>query len=261
MLATLIGLDHVVIAVRDLDAAARAWAGAGFTVAPRGLHSAPMGTANHTIMLGEDYLELMGVAAPTPLNAALRDFLRQREGLERLAFTTTDAAAGHAALAATGVAPPAVLQFGRAVTLPDATETEARFSVLPWPADAIAAGLGLFACQHHTRDAVWLPSLTAHANGATRIAAVLVASDTPAAAAAAMAGLIAARATARDGLHHIATGPGRAALVFGTRSALAARYGLDAGRLPAEGGAGLAIAAHAGPPAYLTGCTVVFGAG
>ena len=60
---TIIGLDHVVILTKDLAAGAERWRSLGFTVSPRGLHSASMGTANHTIMLGEDYIELIGVVA------------------------------------------------------------------------------------------------------------------------------------------------------------------------------------------------------
>ena len=62
-IASVVGLDHIVVVVRDLDAAAQRWRKLGFTLSPRGLHSAHMGTANHTLMLGDDYLELMGVVA------------------------------------------------------------------------------------------------------------------------------------------------------------------------------------------------------
>ncbi|MFY7963237.1 MAG: VOC family protein [Elsteraceae bacterium] len=43
-----IGVDHVVVTVHDLDQAAQQWAQAGFTLSPRGLHSAHIGTANYT---------------------------------------------------------------------------------------------------------------------------------------------------------------------------------------------------------------------
>ena len=36
----ILGLDHVVVTVRDLDASARQWQSLGFTVSPRGTHSA-----------------------------------------------------------------------------------------------------------------------------------------------------------------------------------------------------------------------------
>ena len=55
------GIDHAVVAVKDLDAAAANWKQLGFTISPRGTHSAHIGTGNYTIMLGEDYMELLGV--------------------------------------------------------------------------------------------------------------------------------------------------------------------------------------------------------
>jgi hypothetical protein len=39
----IVGLDHVVVAVRNLDAAEAAWKRIGFTVSPRGTHSAHLG--------------------------------------------------------------------------------------------------------------------------------------------------------------------------------------------------------------------------
>ena len=48
-----------VILVRDLDAARDRYESFGFTMSPRGFHSEHMGTANHTIMLQHDYIELL----------------------------------------------------------------------------------------------------------------------------------------------------------------------------------------------------------
>ena len=53
------GIDHAVVVVKDLDAAADNWKRLGFTISPRGTHSAHMGTGNYTIMLGEDYICLL----------------------------------------------------------------------------------------------------------------------------------------------------------------------------------------------------------
>ncbi len=54
-------IDHVVLAVRDLDAsAARLWDEHGLRFAPGGQHP-QWGTANMIAPLGNDYLELLGV--------------------------------------------------------------------------------------------------------------------------------------------------------------------------------------------------------
>src|SRR3954463_12237234 len=52
-------LDHVVIDVRDrMDEAARVFDSLGFTLTPRGHHT--LGSMNHLMMFGTDYLELLG---------------------------------------------------------------------------------------------------------------------------------------------------------------------------------------------------------
>jgi hypothetical protein len=235
---SVVGLDHVVVVVRDLDHAAAQWQRLGFTVSPRGIHSAHMGTANHTLMLGEDYLELMGVLTPTERNAPTRAQLEKREGIERAAFTTLDAAAGVAALRARGwtesIGPT---DFSRPVDLADGSKTEAKFATFQWPIDEKPGGLRIFACQHFTRDAVWLPQLQRHANGAHRIDHVEMLSADPSAAAAHMSRLIEMPvATEADGALRVETGAGRGAFVFLDRATLEARHaGVALSGLPEEG--------------------------
>jgi hypothetical protein len=55
-LKNIVGIDHAVVMAADLDWAAENWQRLGFSVSPRGTHSAPMGTGNFTIMLDPDYI-------------------------------------------------------------------------------------------------------------------------------------------------------------------------------------------------------------
>src|SRR5258708_12120581 len=81
-------MDDGVVVVGDLDKAAENWRRLGFTLSPRGTHSAKMGSGNYTIMLDPDYIELLGVLVETEHNAPARAFLAKRgEGIERIAFT------------------------------------------------------------------------------------------------------------------------------------------------------------------------------
>jgi len=85
-------IDHVVVMVEDLDAAANNWKRLGFAVSPSGTHSAKLGSGNYTIMLGDDYAELLGILTATEHNAPSRAFIAERGGgIERIAFTTTNA--------------------------------------------------------------------------------------------------------------------------------------------------------------------------
>jgi Glyoxalase-like domain len=167
------GLDHAVIAVRDLDAAGGNFRRMGFTLAPRGLHST--GSSNHNIMLGSDYVELLHVPSANPLQAWYHAFLAQQEGLAALALTGTDALAAIPVLAEAGFAPSAPRDFSREVTSGSRTGM-ARFRLTNID-PARTPGTQVFICQHFTRELVWLPELTCHANGATALAAVAFVAD------------------------------------------------------------------------------------
>lgn len=223
---SIIGLDHVVLMVRDLDEGARRWSELGFTVAPRGLHTAVMGTANHTIMLRHDYIELIGVVAETERNLPGRQFLAKRgEGMERAAFTGTDADDGVAELKERGFAALGPYDFGRPVELPDGRKVQATFRTFVWPVEERPGGLRVFACQHLTREHVWIPELTRHANTAYRIDRVEMLSPDPAKAAAHMGRLIdRAPEPLEDGALRVATGSGRGDFVFLDRATLDRRH-------------------------------------
>jgi GNAT superfamily N-acetyltransferase len=69
---TSLQVDHAVIAVPDLEAAAGLFAALGFHVTPPAAHSARMGTANCCVMLPDTYLELADPEAAYILSDVLR---------------------------------------------------------------------------------------------------------------------------------------------------------------------------------------------
>jgi catechol 2,3-dioxygenase-like lactoylglutathione lyase family enzyme len=168
--ALVTGIDHVVVAVADLDAAARQWDALGFTVSPRGVHSDGLGTANHTLMLEQGYVELLGVVQPTAANAWLRAVLTEGRSLCAVAAGTPDAKALQAAWQAAGLAAQPAQEFGRPVARPHGVE-QARFTTVDLAPGAVP-GADLFGCQHHTPQWVWLPELTHHRNGCIAVSAV-----------------------------------------------------------------------------------------
>ena len=244
-LKNVIGIDHAVVMVRDLDQAAVTWKQLGFTVSPRGTHSAHMGTGNYTMMLDPDYLELLGVLAPTEHNAPARAMLEKREGIERVAFTAVDSAAGAEEIRARGYAPIGPTDFERPVTMPDGTLSAAKFRTFQWPVAEAPAGMRIFACQHKTRETVWIPGLMTHANGAKRLRQVLLVAPEPAKEAAHLSRMIDRdMRTETDGAIAVPSGPDRADFVFMTLEQLGRRYpGVSLAGLADRGAAGLVIAA------------------
>jgi catechol 2,3-dioxygenase-like lactoylglutathione lyase family enzyme len=220
----ILGADHVVVTVRDLDAAAAQWKKLGFTLSPRGTHSPQMGSGNYTIMFGEDYLELLGVLHETEQNKPTRDFLKNREGIERTAFTTDNAAAGTAELKARGLEPLGPVHFGRPVDLPNGGTGEAKFNVFRWPLAESPGGMRIFACQHLTRNTVWIPELQKHANGASRIVAIEILAADPKAAAEHMSRLIDEPISSANGVWRVHSGGKRADFLFYDAASFAKRY-------------------------------------
>lgn len=244
-LKNVIGIDHAVVVVSDLDKAAANWKHLGFTVSPRGTHSAKMGSGNYTIMLDPDYIELLVVLVETEHNTPTRAFLAKRgEGIERIAFTAIDSAAGAEEIRARGYEPLGPTDFERPVTLPDGSVSAAKFRVFQWPIEEAPGGLRIFACQHKTRETVWIPELMKHANGAQRLRQVLIVSPDAAKDAAHLSRMIDRDVRVEpDGAVAVPSGSDRADFVFVTREQLAARYpGVSLDGLPERGGAALVIA-------------------
>src|SRR5215813_13719676 len=231
--------------VRHLDEAAENWKRLGFTVSPRGTHSPHMGTGNYTIMLDPDYIELLGVLSPTEHNAPARAFLEQREGIERVAFTAIDGAAGAEEIRARGFTPLGPNDFERPVTMPDGRLSAAKFRTFQWPVKEAPAGMRIFACQHKTRETVWIPELMRHANGAKRLKQVLLVAPDPAREAAHLSRLTDREARKEgDGAIAVSSGGDRADFMFMTPEQLGKRYpGVSLAGLPERGAAGLVIAA------------------
>src|SRR5664279_1970674 len=101
------GLDHIVHAVRDLDAAAELYRGLGFTVGARNRH--PWGTHNYVIQFTGVLIEMLTLAETEKLGsdgfsklfgAYTRDFLARGEGLSLLILESRDPNADEAAFRA-----------------------------------------------------------------------------------------------------------------------------------------------------------------
>jgi Glyoxalase-like domain len=179
------GLDHIVHAVRNLDAAAEFYARAGFTVGSRNRH--PWGTHNRIVQLPNCYIEIVEVAEPEKIEphaarsfsfgAFNRDVLTRREGLSMVLLNSRDAMLDARAFEAAGIGGFDVFDFAREGRRPDGSTVKLAFS-LAYAADPASSGVRFAACQHHFPENFWNLAFQVHGNGTLGVKGVtLVAAD------------------------------------------------------------------------------------
>jgi hypothetical protein len=180
------GLDHLVHAVRDLDAAGELYGRLGFTVGARNRH--PWGTHNRIIQLPGFFIELLAIGEPDKIAAATpgtfsfgaftRDFLARGEGLAMLVLEGHDAAGDAEAFRRAGLGDFAPFRFEREGRKPDGRTVQLGFS-LAFARDPRAPDTCFFTCQQHYPENFWDPAFQRHANGASGIAAIVLAAENP----------------------------------------------------------------------------------
>jgi hypothetical protein len=223
MISHCLGLDHVVINAADrIDEAVDAFARLGFRLTPRGHHS--IGSVNHLMMFGPDYLELLGM--PAGAGNARPELVGSAVGLNAIAFATDSAAGAHEALTRAKFAPQPPLALSRPVATADGVR-EARFELVRLPPQTVGWGR-LFLCEHLTRELVWQDGLRTHPNSAREITRVIVAVPYPAQQAERLAPLF-AEASMRPGAARAELSLGHLRVELVTADALQHRYGAFAG--------------------------------
>ena len=165
------GIDHLVVVVPDLGAAARSYAALGFTVVPGGRH--PVGTHNQLIAFADgSYIELIGFYQESPEHKWWEP-LQRGGGLVDLCARTDDLGADTTAFRQAGVAidDPAPLSRKR----PDGYQLRWVLSI-PRPPHR---GVAPFLIQDETPREERVPRQTTHANGVTGLGTVTIAVEDP----------------------------------------------------------------------------------
>ncbi|MDH3715731.1 MAG: VOC family protein, partial [Gammaproteobacteria bacterium] len=216
-------LDHVVLAVRDLEAAANVFRGLGFTLTPRATHEDRMGTANRLAQFaGRNFIELLEVDRPRRLaphdfsksppffsfGAHNLDFTAAREGISMLVFAGDDARADNTNFAAAEIPTYAPFDFDRLARLPDGQEVSVSFS-LAFATSPDMPKIAFFVCQNRAQEHFWKPAFQIHENGAQGIAAVYLVSRFPQRDADFVGRLFGGAVTPYPGGMRVSCGPGQ----------------------------------------------------
>ena len=158
------GIDHVIVAVRDLEVARTDWSRLGFTLTPRGRHIG-QGTANHCIMFENDFFELLGIVDPADNVERLATFLARREGARAVAFAPSgNAEDARLALLERGLHPSELHALGRQMELPEGPSIP-RFSLIVLAAEDTPGLPESFVCAHLTPELMRRPEWLVHPNG------------------------------------------------------------------------------------------------
>jgi len=179
------GLDHIVHAVRDLDAVADLYRRLGFVVGARNRH--PWGTHNHIVQLPGFFVELLTVGEPDKLGddgfsrnfgAFNQSFLARQEGLSILILESADSKADHREFARADIAASDVLSFSREGRRPDGSAMTVGFSLVfardPTPADA-----GFATCHQSNPENFWNAAFQKHPNTVNAVAGAVLVAENP----------------------------------------------------------------------------------
>jgi hypothetical protein len=230
------GLDHLVLSVRDLDAAESRFRALGFTLTPRAHH--PFGTANNLAIFGGNFLELLGVDDPAkiPGHEAGRfsfgqhavEFLKRGEGVSFIVLDTPDARGDHREFQAKRIATFEPVDFSRGAKQPDGSDRTVSFTIcFALPPDPAPPH---FVCQQrHPPENFWRPEYQAHENGARRISEVVLRADGSEGLAPFYAALF-GREALRQGPDDLQVRTGRGRISALTPAALRRRFGFEGAR-------------------------------
>lgn len=180
------GLDHLVVAVKDLTVAGRAYEELGFTVTPENHH--PWGTANRLVQLDSFFIELLSVGDPAKItetdgktfsfSAFNRDFLKRREGASMLVLESADPARDRLDFERNGLSVFDPFSFERTANLADGSTAKVAFDLTILD-DPLSPEIGYFTCHNRFPENFWKPDFQKHGNGATGIEAVYLLAGDP----------------------------------------------------------------------------------
>ena len=168
-------LDHVLIAVRDLDAAKDTFERLGFKVTPEGQHPG-RGTSNRLVVFGGEYLELISVHDPDGdlFRPNLPSFLDEREGLFIFAMGTSDVYERTRSVRAAGVSITDPVKGSRQAADGSTAYSWTQAEIDP---DAMPGSQTFFIQHDHTIEERYNdpPDPTNHPNGVSGVASLSLA--------------------------------------------------------------------------------------
>lgn len=202
-----LALDHIGVAIRELERGRAAYARLGFRLTAFSQHAGsptpgapvvPWGSGNHCAMLRAGYVEVVGLTDPERYSS-IKDMVARYEGPHIVALGCANADRAYEALAAAGVEAdkPRALERDAAYGVNDEGLSRARFRNIHLNRAAYPEARFLI-IEHLTREVLWQPHLLEHPNGALALDEIYFCADDPQATAAKLGRTFATAPVGRD---------------------------------------------------------------
>ncbi len=180
----IVGIDHLMLSVRNSADAAAVFARMGFSTTPRG--QLP-GMSNRLICFANphknvpNFVEMMSLDDPSLAPPSMAEALKTPDQPVLLVAASDNAQSTHARLVQNGLDVAPVIDGGRDWTLPDGEVIDLAFSiVLPTPGPAPFYWI---ACEHNTPQHYLRDGFTTHENTSTELSKIIAMAQDPADAA------------------------------------------------------------------------------
>ncbi len=179
-------VNHVGVAVRDLDKASACYEALGFTLSPLSAHFGstkpgqppePLATGNRCAIFPHNYVEVLGIINPGKPDWSWGKFLNRFQGGHIICFGCKDAQVVHDRLAVTNIGISDVISLQRDIGMPEGVRT-ARFDCVHFDRAVTPEGL-IQAARHRNPEYVHQPRYLAHRNGAEALAEVVISTSDP----------------------------------------------------------------------------------
>lgn len=176
------GIDHLVLAVRDLDFACSFYQRLGFNLTPQAQH--PFGTGNRLAQLQNDFLEIVSVTKPEDIVPATegnfsfgaynQNYLAKRDGMSMIALKSEGWEQDRETFTKAGFDLPAPFTFSRLARQPDGSDVTVGFDLTFVPDDDLPDAV-FFTCDHqHEPQYFYKPEFQNHPNTALAVSEVIL---------------------------------------------------------------------------------------
>ncbi len=179
-------VNHVGIAVRDLDAVCQLYERIGFTLTPLSMHKGslnpgeapvPYGTGNRCAIFGKNYLEILAWIDKDKWDFGMKHFLSRHEGAHIICFGCGDAAVVDKRVSGNDIQTSGVIPLQRDLEMPEGTRT-AKFECVHFGKGFMPEGL-IQAAHHLTPQYIHQDRYVHHRNGVTALSDVYLSTSDP----------------------------------------------------------------------------------